>query len=955
LLFMTFSLLAFKTYGQAYVLYDFESGPVPIEGWTIGNSYDTINPDPERGKHYLHTYQESWNSGQWCSLFKPLTDINLNSMEDPFLVFDYNTGDRKSYIYIWTVDPSKYGMRPLEVVHSSKWEKIAIPLKQFLSGPDVSPAVDWEQVYALAIEINPMLMPPGTIAEFNIDNVFLKAATQNLFDFEDGIRPEEKAEFTIENTDPDTTGGSKYLKVAKTGISQWTWIGAAEKRIPTTNLSVYEKPLVTFLYKTGAKKSYLQIEVGDNANMKWGYSIGQLESSTWTSAKVSLFDVAFSNWGTDPLDWSKVTYIKIGFTTGDLAAGSDYEISIDNIKLKESLQNYEPLIRDFALEGPVNMDLQLSNRLFASRFTDLERDTLVNIKFMTLPDAGFGTFTVDGIPVTAGKEIQAAELGKLNFIPAVDWWGKFLVKWKASDGEFYPEEADLNITVARYVNLALNKPVVASSYTTYNYKEYANDGLSRSAWRSKELGKYIKTWTYADTAWIYFDLGVPYEISCADVYWSQEAFAKKYIFEISDDAVAWTPVDTIENTDGSIIRIIFNPVSARYVRIYTLTGKMEYCDLVDLEVYNKIPQTILPVGNTVFGKVDNTLDFSGLVDMRWDNDSVYMVFKVQDDSIVTSGNAWQVDNIEIYFDMDNSKRIHWPRNGAWMANDTTFDDNDFQLRLVPDVPWETINSLTGAYQVYKKLEVGYDFELNIPWSSLMTDFVPQEGKEIGFDVLVSDNDAMASDANRNQITWNCPTIYPFNDPSIWGVLQLDDYGTFVVVPDEEKPTAPANLTAEVAGSTVTLTWDPSTDNRVVQYYVIYDGSKAIDTVLAKQSGNSYTVKNLEDGKHTLLVYAFDPYGNNKGSTFKVDITGKMDQSIEPLTLYPNPAGDVIYLGEIMKEKAVVEVYDLSGQLMMSCRIDAGESEIYIGALPQGMYTLRLRDSNKVYITKWIKQ
>jgi len=65
--------------------------------------------------------------------------------------------------------------------------------------------------------------------------------------------------------------------------------------------------------------------------------------------------------------------------------------------------------------------------------------------------------------------------------------------------------------------------------------------------------------------------------------------------------------------------------------------------------------TTFPIENIVFGTVDNAEDFTGTVNMSWDADSVYLKFIMVDDSIVNAGASYQVDNIEIYFDMDNSK------------------------------------------------------------------------------------------------------------------------------------------------------------------------------------------------------------------------------------------------------------------------------------------------------------
>jgi len=103
-----------------------------------------------------------------------------------------------------------------------------------------------------------------------------------------------------------------------------------------------------------------------------------------------------------------------------------------------------------------------------------------------------------------------------------------------------------------------------------------------------------------------------------------------------------------------------------------------------------------------------------------------------------------------------------------MANDPTFDANDYQLRLVPTVDWIDNNSLDGVNQIYEETADGYQFKLNIAWDSLLADFDAVIDNVIGFDVLVSDNDAVASDANRNQITWTSLTTSAFNDPSHMG-------------------------------------------------------------------------------------------------------------------------------------------------------------------------------------------
>jgi hypothetical protein len=376
--------------------------------------------------------------------------------------------------------------------------------------------------------------------------------------------------------------------------------------------------------------------------------------------------------------------------------------------------------------------------------------------------------------------------------------------------------------------------------------------------------------------------------------------------------------------------------------------------------------SVLPIAKIVVGKVDSPADYTGKVTMSWDSDSLYMVYDVVDDSIVNMGASYQVDNIEVYLDMDNSKNVHWPRNGGWLKPvDDAYDTNDYQLRLVPDVDFATNNTAkpgiaisdTSVNQVYKRTADGYQFVLNIAWSGLMKGFEPAAGKLIGFDVLLSDNDKTASDANRNQITWNSPTANPFNDPSLFGVLKFIGTGSgyFESVPDVEKPTTPANLAVVVTGTGAKLTWDASTDNIVVQNYILYNGTKAVDTILAKQTGNSANFADLKVGDNTLGVVAADLYWNKSAkTTIKATIITGIDvNTISSIVVYPNPANDVINLKNV-QSGTIINIYSVTGELVLSKVIDS-DGSIDISLLKAGMYAIQLQNNDAITTIKLIKK
>jgi hypothetical protein len=372
-----------------------------------------------------------------------------------------------------------------------------------------------------------------------------------------------------------------------------------------------------------------------------------------------------------------------------------------------------------------------------------------------------------------------------------------------------------------------------------------------------------------------------------------------------------------------------------------------------------VAETTFPIENIVFGTVDDAEDFTGTINMSWDEDSIYLHFVIVDDSIVNSGASYQVDNIEIYFDMDNSKNVHWPRNQGWQKPvDDAYDANDYQLRLVPDVPFATNNTarpsiVSGSEnQIYERTADGYEFILNIAWDSLLLGFNAEVGTNIGFDILHSDNDAVASDANRNQITFNSPTVYPFNDPCLFGTLQLRTNGTFMRFLDTEAPTVPANLAAAAEEDNVVLTWDASTDDIVVQQYIIRQGSSAIDTILAKQSNNTYTVGGLENGDYTFRVRAMDLYKNKSSWTDEVsatvDYTSVTENAVTRLKLYPNPASDVL---NISSEELIesVTITDIIGQNVMKIDVNSTSAQLSLESLNSGVYfvTVKLSEGSIV--------
>jgi hypothetical protein len=111
-------------------------------------------------------------------------------------------------------------------------------------------------------------------------------------------------------------------------------------------------------------------------------------------------------------------------------------------------------------------------------------------------------------------------------------------------------------------NVALNKPVTASSVETENGQqavlgaERAVDGNTSTRWGSQ----------FGDPQWIRVDLGAQHPISRVVLNW-ETAHGRAYQIQVSDDDSTWTPVFSTTTGNGGIDDITLD-VTGRYVRMF---------------------------------------------------------------------------------------------------------------------------------------------------------------------------------------------------------------------------------------------------------------------------------------------------------------------------------------------------------------------------------------------------
>jgi hypothetical protein len=146
------------------------------------------------------------------------------------------------------------------------------------------------------------------------------------------------------------------------------------------------------------------------------------------------------------------------------------------------------------------------------------------------------------------------------------------------------------IPVSARPNLALFRPVVASSVGEDNPPAKALDGIATTRWESETT----------DTEWMYIDLGVVYSIDSVFVSW-ETAAGLDYAIEVANtpslSETGWTTVAHVTNgAQGENRSITFAPVQARYVRLqgYKRASIFGY-SIWEFEVYGNSAACIPPV------------------------------------------------------------------------------------------------------------------------------------------------------------------------------------------------------------------------------------------------------------------------------------------------------------------------------------------------------------------------
>jgi len=200
----------------------------------------------------------------------------------------------------------------------------------------------------------------------------------------------------------------------------------------------------------------------------------------------------------------------------------------------------------------------------------------------------------------------------------------------------------------------------------------------------------------------------------------------------------------------------------------------------------------LAVNETVAVGGAGTMDgaFASSFTTLWDEDALYVLVEVTDDtawwSVGANGSLKQdhSDYVDLFVDYDKATPYTTTQaNGSWW---NYYDANDFQIKFLRDSAWIEIGgqfpgrSTDASGIEYSAGEVtgGWVLEAKIPWTKWASSWTWANSSSLGFEISVGDIDGSteADTIRDGRVNWINPADNNWEDPRVWGVVELYNGG-----------------------------------------------------------------------------------------------------------------------------------------------------------------------------------
>ncbi|MFC2098947.1 sugar-binding protein, partial [Bacteroidota bacterium] len=330
------------------------------------------------------------------------------------------------------------------------------------------------------------------------------------------------------------------------------------------------------------------------------------------------------------------------------------------------------------------------------------------------------------------------------------------------------------------------------------------------------------------------------------------------------------------------------------------------------------------------------------------NDSALFLFTYIKDDILT-----MEDNLELFLNPDNN---HLPLG--------VYGEDAIHIRLnyglkdtlsIGNGTWKA-NDYKGFKCITADTTGGYILEARIPWRGIFSFEVDSAmGRYMGFEVQVNDYDI--DPEIKNKLAWANNTGIDFS------LYDTRKFGTLAIT---REPDPPARVTGvEISqdtiiiqsGQTVILEADvlpENAENKTVTWNAldatVVNLAPSTGVAQGLYYGTTLVIATTQDGgfTDTCLVIVPDPTSTHDLEDLEWTAPGNRE-----ISLIPNPANRSFRIKGI-NLWAQMQVYSITGELMLNLSHPGNEDYINIEQLPAGLYLVRIHAQNKIFQKKIIK-
>ncbi|MBO4739650.1 MAG: T9SS type A sorting domain-containing protein, partial [Bacteroidales bacterium] len=198
--------------------------------------------------------------------------------------------------------------------------------------------------------------------------------------------------------------------------------------------------------------------------------------------------------------------------------------------------------------------------------------------------------------------------------------------------------------------------------------------------------------------------------------------------------------------------------------------------------------------------------------------------------------------------------------------------------------------------------------------------------------IQSDNDSLL-----NKYTYKIQNI---SQDYYTGVQVTNNSGSDLVAGDSIKVLLKINGT-NIYVSKITLTKSIQKDSST--YCLLND--YVIVPNISQWGENTYC--------YQVVYYNENPVNDNPTNncmTFTFNkTTGIVENALEEVKIYPNPARNILYINNV--ENANIDIYSIAGQRVKTIKNVTGNQDIDVSDMANGMYILRMQDGQNTRVEK----